>query len=171
MEDEKKIEEVVTSENNEETITPEVDSVSSDDNSPTLEDFYESEKKRKELFERAKKAEEELKRIKKSQSLQSADVKTNNEYLTREEAVLLTKGYDEDDLAQLNILAKATGQKLNEVITNPLFTAYKEQKKAKESSEKAQLKSSGGSAIRSDKPVADMSEDEHKAFWAKANAK
>lgn len=93
------------------------------------------------------------------------ELKTNNEYLTREEAVLLAKGYDEEDLNRLNLLAKADGKKLTEVVNDEMFVAWKEKKDDKVKAVKAQLGSSKSSTSKSSKSVSEMTPEEHKAYW------
>ena len=155
-------EEVETSENNdevEEESTEEVEETDTDD-SPTLEDFNALKEKNKGLYERAKKAEA----LAKAKKEIKPDInKTNNEYLTREEAVLLAKGFDEEDLTRLNSLAN--GKKLTEVVNDDMFIAWKERKDAKAKSAKAQLGSSKNSTSKTSKPISKMTPEEHKAYW------
>ena len=145
----------------EETETTSVEEETNDD-APTLED-YQRVLKERETYKAQK--EHWKKKATQSTPLEKTDLKTNNEYLTRDEAVLLAQGYDENDLARLNILAKAEGKKLSEVKDDEMFVAWKEKKDEKIRSEKAQLGSSRSSTSRTSKPVSEMTEDEHKAYW------
>jgi hypothetical protein len=137
----------------EETESTEVEEETNDE-TPTLEDYQRLKKERETLL-----AQKEHWKKKATQSKpleQTETLKTNNEYLTRDEAVLLAKGYDEDDLARLNVLAKAEGKKLNEVVNDEMFIAWKV---------KAQLGSSKSSTSKMSKPVSEMTPEEHKAYW------
>ena len=164
MEDEKVEEtiEVNDSENVEEVSTDEVD-----DNTPTLEDYQELQKKNKELYERAKKAEAQVKA--KKEVLESK--KTNNETqsgLTREEAILYAKGYSDDEVQLANKLALVNGTTPLKAIEDEIFKAKVNQRLKKERAEKAALpSSSGGSRFTPDKPVGEMSEEEHRAYFNK----
>lgn len=76
----------------EETESTEVEEETNDE-TPTLEDYQRLKKERETLL-----AQKEHWKKKATQSKpleQTETLKTNNEYLTREEAVLLAKGYDE----------------------------------------------------------------------------
>ena len=145
----------------EETETTEVEETESND-TPTLED-YEALKKKLKTIEAQKdhwrKKAETPKELKAKETLQ-----TNNEYLTRDEAVLLAKGYDEEDLAKLNMLAN--GKKLTEVANDEMFIAWKEKKDEKVKTSKAQLGSSKSSTTKTSKPVSEMTREEHMAYWA-----
>lgn len=91
--------------------------------------------------------------------------------LTREEAILIAKGYSEEELKALNIIkkgAEAEGRKMSflEATEDEMFKAYKSKLEAKERSKKAQLGASGGSRQDS-KVVAQMTADEHKEYFEK----
>jgi len=150
----------------EETETTEVEETEeeTDVESPTLEDYQALKKKADTL-----QAQKEHWRKKATQTppikKESEILQTKNEYLTREEAVLLAKGYDEEDLARLNVLAKADGKKVNEVVNDEMFIAWKEKKDEKIKAQKAQLGSSKSSTSKTSKPVSQMTPEEHKAYW------
>lgn len=146
----------------EETETTNVEEEANDD-SPTLEDYQKLVKERETLLAQK---EHWKKKATQSPPLEKTEItKNNTEYLTREEAVLLAKGYDEEDLARLNILAKADGKKLNEVVDDEMFIAWKEKKDDKARAVKAQLGSSKSSTSKTSKPVSQMTPEEHKAYW------
>jgi len=152
--------EVIDSTTDEETVEETVDET--EETTLTVEDYKKLEQKNKELYERAKRAEALAKEAK---NKPAENLKTNNEYLTREEAVLLAKGYDEEDLNRLNLLAKADGKKLTEVTNDEMFIAWKEKKDEKVKAVKAQLGSSKSSTSKTSKPVSQMTPEEHKAYW------
>lgn len=150
---ESQVEETETTDEGEET----------NEDAPTLEDYQKLKKERETLLAQ----KEHWKKKAQSTPLEKTETinQTNNEYLTRDEAVLLSKGYDEEDLARLNLLAKADGKKLNEVVNDEMFIAWKEKKDNLVKAQKAQLGSSKGSTSKTSKPVSQMTPEEHKAYW------
>jgi hypothetical protein len=146
-----------------ETETEEVEESNEEDDTPTLEDFNEAKAKLKELEEKNKQLYARLK--KGEQSPKTNKTENNDNYLTRDEAILLTKGYDEDDISQLRKIAG--DGKLTEAANDPMFIAYRKEKERQERSKKAQLGTSG-SVSKGQKPVRDMSEEEHRALFYKS---
>lgn len=89
--------------------------------------------------------------------------------LTREEAILIAKGMEEEDLAKLQTIVKGTGLSLAEAQKDPLFTAYLEKKEAEKKAERAKLGASKGSGYKEQKPgitSPGLSSDEHKKLWS-----
>ena len=142
----------------EETNNEELDETEeeeSNDEELTLEDYNKLKEKNKQLYARLKKLE--TKKVSKEQTN-----KNNENYLTRDEAILLNRGYDEDDINKLQKLA-GNGS-LMEASEDPLFVAYKKEKERQVKSNQAQL--SGSNRLsRGQKPVGKMTEEEHKAFF------
>jgi len=158
-ENEKKVTEETVEETQEETS----EELAETNDTPTLED-YEALKKQAETLKAQK--EHWRKKAEQAKELKPAELKqTNPEYLTREEAVLLAKGYDDEDLVRLNALAKAEGKKLSEVADDEMFIAWKEKKDEKVKAQKAQLGSSKSSSSKTTKPLSEMTRDEHMAYW------
>ena len=86
--------------------------------------------------------------------------------LTREEAILLAKGMDEDDLDQLKKIAAFNETTILEAQDDPLYTAYQTQKVEAKKKEEAELGASGGSGAHSKggaKPG--MSDEDHRKLW------
>lgn len=184
MEKDKK-EDIATSENNEELETKdeskdeteeesneeEVESEDSEDNTedaddtPTLEDFNKAQAKLKELEEKNKQLYARLKKTEKVKT-ETVTKKTNENYLTRDEAILLAKGYDEDDIESLRKLA-GNGN-LVEASKDPMFLAYKKEKERQEKAKKSQLGASGAGVYKGQKPVGEMTEKEHRALFYKS---
>ena len=121
---------------------------SSEENS-LEERLEELELKNKQLYARLKKKETKPKKTNKEQTL------------TREEVVFLAKGGTEEDIEQL----KSLGGSFKEAMENPMFKAWKDQQLQRERSEKAQLDPSTGSPTKKEKPVGNMTEDEHRDFF------
>ena len=148
-------------EETQEQVSEEVEEVA--DDLPTLED-YEKLKKEKETLA-AQKEHWRKKAEEKKLAPQVETPQVSNDYLTREEGILLAQGYDQDDLDNLRRLAG--NKKLTEVIEDPLFVAYQSQKKAKQRASKAQLGASTSSILKTSKPIEEMTQEEHKDLWLK----
>jgi hypothetical protein len=129
----------------------------------TLEDYKALEKKNKELYERAKKAEA-LAKVAKSKPINKTNETPTG--LTREEAILIAKGVNEDIINQAAIVAKAKGVSLMDAMADPLIEAYSAKIKADEKREKAQLGASRSSGSRGDNgdltQRVGMTEEEHR---------
>ena len=160
---EEKIEDIETSDNNEEVVEDvlDTDEVEETDEAtgPTLEDYEELKRKNKELFERAKKAEAQAKTLKVKKETKSA--------LTEEDLIRTARVASQIDDEDLELLKTIQGDSLAEKLENPLFKSYKEAKEKKLKAQKAQLPSSGGASVYSPPKMENMSEDEHRAMWEK----
>lgn len=99
--------------------------------------------------------------------------KTGSSDINRDELYLVAKGYDDEALAQLQIIARGTGTSLKEALENPLFKNYEAKQKEEERKSKAKLGASQGSSYGSNSPSIkpNMTVDEHKAIWAKMSGK
>ena len=117
------------------------------------------------LTARAKKAEEELKKLKTSKETNANSNLTNT--LSREEVVLIAKGYDDESFNQIQAIAKGKGISLLEAEKDPLFVSFKEKKEAEAKAEKAKLGASKGSGQKETKPGFNSFEslEDHKKLW------
>lgn len=99
--------------------------------------------------------------------------KKSSSDINRDELYLIAKGYDDDALAQLQIIARGTGTSLKEALENPLFKNYEAKQKEEERRAKAKLGASNGSGFSQGGPAIkpNMTVDEHKAIWAKMSGK
>jgi len=93
--------------------------------------------------------------------------------INRDELYLIAKGYDDDALAQLQIIARGSGVSLKEALENPLFKTYETKQKEEERRAKAKLGASNGSGFQQGGPLIKpgMTEAEHKAVWEKFSGK
>jgi len=128
----------------------------------------ELEKARKaisQLTARAKKAEDELRNIKTSKETKADSNLTNT--LSREEAFLIAKGYDDESLNQIQVIAKGKGISMLDAEKDPLFISYKEKKDAEAKAEKAKLGASKGSGQKEAKAGFNSFEslEDHKKIW------
>ena len=136
----------------------------------TVEDYKALEQKNKELYERAKKAEALAKAAK------SAPLKTNETQsgLTREEtktiAVLYAKGYTDEEVDLAMKISKLDGVEPLKAIEDELFKAKHNARLKKEKSEQASLSPSGGTRVKAEKPVEEMTRQEHEAYAKKVIA-
>lgn len=99
--------------------------------------------------------------------------KTGSSDINRDELYLIAKGYDDEALAQLQIIARGSGVSLKEALENPLFKNYEAKQKEEERRAKAKLGASNGSGFSQGGPAIKpgMTEAEHKAVWAKMSGK
>jgi len=88
--------------------------------------------------------------------------------LTREEAILIAKGLDEKDLDTLNAVAKAKGITLSQAKDDELFVAYQEKKEKERKNAESKLGASKGASVKREKSPAEMTPEEHKAYWKKS---
>lgn len=89
--------------------------------------------------------------------------------INADELYLIAKGYDDEALEQLRIIARGTGTNLKEARENPLFKNYEAKQKEEERRSKAKLGASNGSGFSQGGQVIkpNMTETEHKAIWEK----
>ena len=99
-------------------------------------------------------------------------VKTGSSDINKDELYLVAKGYDDEAIAQLQIIARGTGSSLKEALENPLFKNYEAKQREEERRAKAKLGASNGSGFSQGGPAIkpNMSVDDHKAVWAKMSA-
>ena len=98
--------------------------------------------------------------------------KKNSSDINKDELYLVAKGYDDEAIAQLQIIARGSGVSMKEALENPLFKNYEAKQKEEDRRAKAKLGASNGSGFQSGKPAIkpNMTADEHKAIWAKMKA-
>lgn len=99
--------------------------------------------------------------------------KKSDSDIDADELYLIAKGYDDEALEQLRIIARGTGTNLKEARENPLFKNYEAKQKEEERKSKAKLGASNGSGFSQGGPAIkpNMTTDEHKAIWAKMSGK
>ena len=150
----------------------------------TEENLEESKEKKDIPYDRFSKVVEERNRLReeaeeKERKLQELNKALNPEpespeekkdtSLSREEAILYAKGYDDETVERLKKIAQVEDTDLLEAEKTDIFTAWKEKKEAEANNQAAQLGASSSSAPHREegfKPG--MSKDEHKALWNKA---
>lgn len=88
-------------------------------------------------------------------------------YLTREEGILIAKGMDEENLSQLKAIAKGKNISLLEAEKDPLFVSYFEKVQKEKKSEQAKLGASKGSTYKETKPAftPGLTREEHEKLW------
>ena len=121
----------------------------------------------KKLFARAKKAEEALKKTLKADVTPTKKEITNNteQYLTREEAILIAKGYEDSELAKLKAIAKGSNCSLLDATKDEMFVVWKEKQEVERKKSKSQLGASKGSgSSRPEKSISEMTAKEHEEY-------
>jgi hypothetical protein len=93
--------------------------------------------------------------------------------INKDELYLVAKGYDDDAIEQLQIIARGSGVSLKEALENPLFKNYEAKQKEEERRSKAKLGASNSSGYSQGGPAIKpgMTEAEHRAIWAKMSGK
>lgn len=93
-------------------------------------------------------------------------ISNESQYLTREEAVLIAKGFDDEHLAHAKKIAKGAGISLLDAVNDPLFIAFEEKQKEEKRKQKAQLNASNSSGrTPKGKPIGEMTREENEAYW------
>lgn len=144
-----------------------VEEVEETNDAPTLED-YERLKKEKETLlaqkEHWRKKAETI--VKPKETLKNNETQSSS--LSREEAILFAKGYTEDEVDLANKLAKVNGVNILEAIEDDYLKAKRNERLRKEKSEKASLPASNSvGRVKAEKPIGEMTEEEHKAYFDK----
>lgn len=153
--------ELLDSQNEAETVTVETDEVVTEPDE--TEKLKQANSK---LYARLKKTEEALK-AKEEQLKVSSPVQSPS--ISREEVILIAKGYSEQELEVAQGIAKGFGIPLSEAVSHEMFVTYKEKKDRETKSDKAKLGASNSSGSRRDDKVKpDMSAEDHKEAWRKA---
>jgi len=151
-----------------EIIEEEVEEETND--SPTLEDYNRLKKERETLLAQKnhwKKKAEGSKEIEQKPLIKENN-KTQSSSLTREEAILFAKGYTEEEVDLANKLAKVNGIGILEAVEDDYLKNKRALRLKNEMSNKASLPASNGvGKFKAEKPVGEMSKDEHKAYFDK----
>lgn len=149
-----------------EVVDTQDESTSGDEETTSSNDELEKAKKTiSQLTARAKKAEEALKELKTSKETNANSNITNT--LSRDEVILIAKGYDDESFNQIQAIAKGKGISMLEAEKDPLFVSFKEKKDAEAKAEKAKLGASKGSGQKESKPGFQNfdSLEDHKKIW------
>jgi hypothetical protein len=87
--------------------------------------------------------------------------------LSRDEVVLLARGYDDEAIKKLKAIATANSTSLSEAENDDMFVAWKEKVDAEKKASKARLGASKGSAQAEAKKSykSGMSKEDHKEIW------
>lgn len=95
--------------------------------------------------------------------------KTGSSDINKDELYLVAKGYDDEALNKLKVIARGEGISMREAVSHDLFKVYQEKQQAEARKAKANLRASNGSGYNSPEPIVkpDMSLDQHKSAWAK----
>jgi hypothetical protein len=129
----------------------------------------------KQLHGRVKKLKTKPQQESVEQQQKKTKVNSKPEFLTRDEGILIAKGYSEDDIKVLKRIvagAKAEGENLtlSQAIEDVVFQSFKEKKDRDRKKEKAQLGASGGANYKETNKFAKpgLSDEEHKELWKKS---
>ena len=122
----------------------------------------------KKLYARLKALEGKVKATPKQVTPPKQETLKEEQYLTREEAILIAKGYEDGELAKLKAIAKGSNCSLLDATKDEMFVVWKEKQEVENKKSKSQLGASKGSgSVRAEKSVSDMTEAEHEAYVSK----
>ena len=158
MEDENKVEA--------ETLESQDEGETSENNSPDESLNLEELKKKAELADnykiRAEKAEAKLKQ-------KEVVPKSDTPSISKEELILIAKGYDEKAIDLLNVIAKGSGVSIKEAQDSELFKSYLDKVALEKKSSKAKLGASNSSGSFQPKAevTPNMTKEDHKELWNK----
>lgn len=88
----------------------------------------------------------------------------SSEFLTREEGLLLARGYSDDAIAHAKKIAKGADVPLLDALNDPLMTAFLEKEAEEKRKQAASLGASQGSGVTPTKEVP-LDADAHKKYW------
>ncbi len=121
------------------------------------------------LYARLKKEQEARKAAEEQLKKSSNTNQVPNQSVSREEIVLIARGYSEEELEIAQGIAKGFGIPLTDAVKHDMFITFKDKKDKESKAEKAKLGASNSSGSRRDESVKpDMSVEDHKAAWKKA---
>lgn len=167
--------ETVDSLNNEEVVVTDTTEDTDSEVELTLEedtteevDVAKLQEINKKLFARAKKAEALLKTKPTQVTQPKKEITKTTDVLTREEAILIAQGYDENALAKIKAVSKGNGCSLLDATKDEMFVLWKDKQEAEAKKAKSNIGASKGSgSVRAEKSIADMTEAEHRALVEK----
>jgi len=129
---------------------------------PTEEvDVAKLQEQNKRLYARLKKleAKTEVKAVVKEEVKPQI---SNEQFITRDEAILLAKGYEEEEISKLKAIAKGSGISISEAAKDDMFVMWRESKVEEAKKAKSKLGASKGSgSVKAEKSIKDMSKEEH----------
>ena len=122
----------------------------------------------KKLYARLKKEQEARKAAEEQLKNLQSNNQVANQSISREEVILLAKGFSDEDLQMAQGIAKGFGIPLSKAVEHEMFTTYKGKKEAEAKANKAKLGASNSSGSRKDDSVRPgMSDEDHKELWKK----
>lgn len=129
------------------------------------EKVAEDQRKRAEIAE-AKLAEANQGKgdVKPTEETKTNQPDASSEFVTRDEAVLLARGYSDEAIAQAKKIAKGADVPLLDALKDPLMVAFLEKETEDKKKADAQLGASNGSGVTPEKGVP-TDPEEHKKFW------
>lgn len=156
-----------------EAETPENPSVDETEQSTDEKNWEAEAKKYKAIADRKTKKLEEVEASLKEKEVEPKKPNETNEQtgLSRDEALLIAKGYEIEEVDLAKRIADLNKVSLSEAVKDNYFQAQVQARKEKEMSEKAQLNPAKGGIYQPAKDPAEMSESEHADAYYKAAEK
>ena len=141
---------------------------SDEDTVSTEEELERQRKANAQILARAKRAEEELRKVK---SKQPEAPRINNDNQLEDELRLIARGYSDDEISKLKVVAKGSEKSLLEATKDPLFLTFQNDLKERERRENARLGASKGSGESQENTLIKkgMTREEHLEAFKKLN--
>lgn len=133
----------------------------------------EAEEAKRQLTARAHKAEVELKALKQANASQTLPTNALDADAV-DVKILQSQGVSEDLIDQLKKLAKVNGTSILAAQSDPIFQMIKEKKDADDKKAKASLGASRGSGsptVKKGFTTSDLSKEDHKELWLRAQGR
>lgn len=127
------------------------------------------------MYKRAKKAEAEAKDAKQKlaelEKAKNLSTSNDNSESVDEKILRSTKGYDDETMDKLKVVAKGLDSDLFKAESDELFQDYLAKKQAEERKEKAKLGSSKGSQVSEEVKIGSLSREEHQEAFKEIMSK
>jgi len=163
MTNEEELEQDITPEETQNDDEIELEEEIVEDDQPSVEDLQKQLKTALAQKEHFRKKSQEKKETK--EEINKTNTPTT---ITRQEAILFAKGYTEEEVDLANKISGINGVSLLEAIEDEYVKTKVDSRRQKEKSEKASLNTSSGNApVKADKPVGDMTREEHEKYFRK----
>lgn len=153
-------------ETNEESNEEELDNESDDSDDSTEDSDSELERLRKE--NKTLKIQKDKWRTKADKPANNKPNENQSNTLSREEAILFSKGYTDEEVTLANKLARVNETSILEAVEDNYLKTMRAERIKKEKSNKASLPASSTGGVKHKKPVGEMSEEEHRELFDKA---
>lgn len=132
-------------------------------------DVAKLQEQNKRLYARLKKLEAKTEVKAQVKEEVKPQISNSEQSITRDEVILLAKGYEEDEISKLKAIAKGSGVSLSEAAKDDMFVLWRESKVEEAKKAKSKLGASKGSgSVKAAKSISEMTEAEHRELVNKS---